>query len=105
MKGFMCGLHQDTYFWRLIIYSITCSRVRLILDSASFISSRLTWAANEGVFSFFMTDFTSIPSYLVGRIRAEACTKPESSSKAYIILSILASGSTPKYLGPWAAMQ
>ncbi len=66
---------------------------------ASAMSSRLTWAANEGVLSFFKTPFTSMPSYRAGLTSARACIgrvaelaasgdsgKPEISMQSYRII-------------------
>ena len=44
--------------------------------------SRSTAAANEGCFSFFLTDLGFMPSIPVGRTIAQAAMKPESSSTA-----------------------
>src|SRR5207253_2001354 len=51
-------------------------------SAPAYTSSRCTPAANEGCFSFFLTDFGSSPSSPVGRTSPTAWTKPESSSHA-----------------------
>ena len=60
-----------------------CSSSSTPISSApAYTSSRWTPAANDGCFSFFLTDFGSRPSRPVGRTSPHACTKPESSSQA-----------------------
>ena len=66
------------------------------------ICSRSTLAANDGCFSFLRTDFTFIPSMPVGRISAQAITKPDSSSTANRVLANLLSRGTPRY-SAWPA--
>ncbi len=56
--------------------------------------SRSTAAANDGCFSFFFTDFGFIPSIPVGRTRAQAAMKPDSSSTAYSVFAISVSRGT-----------
>src|SRR5207247_5302150 len=51
-------------------------------SAPAYTSSRWTPAANDGVLSFFLTDFGSSPSMPAGRTSPQACTKPDSSSQA-----------------------
>src|SRR6266480_944214 len=58
------------------------SRSRPSPSAPAYTSSRWTPAANDGCFSFFLTDLGSMPSRPPGRTSATAWTKPDSSSHA-----------------------
>ena len=70
------------------ITNATCSSKSTPSSSAPYrSSSRLTAAANAGVFIFFLTDLGVIPWMPSGRTNAHAITKPDSSSTANRVFS------------------